>query len=243
MLRAILGASLALIVTWLVSIATDEGQLSLGVRFGRTLLLAPFCSAVGVALAIAGSRTGGEIRALEAIGAPAVRSALAAVVGATLPAFVAAAALIGSSVIDVRPFYPQPPTAESFEQTTTDSFESRSLGVRINPRGLLEVLEEPKHPAENLPKYARTAAGLTIAVAGLAFSIAVARATVRMKPSNEPAERRRRVQALLEGALVAALTLIAFQAASARILSVLTAIVPPMAFLAVEVVRAIRERP
>jgi hypothetical protein len=230
-------------VTWLVSVATDEGQLSLGVRIGRTLLLAPLCSGIGVALAIAGSRARGEIGALEAIGVPATRSALAAVAGASLPTILAAAVLAASSAIDVRPFYPQPPAAESFERTAPGWFESRSLGVRIDARGFIEGLKEPERLAENLPEHARLGAGLAIAFAGLAFSLAVAGASVRITPRDETTERRRRVRALAEGVLVAALTLVAFQGAAARTMSALIASVPPAALLAAGVARMTCKRP
>ena len=241
MLRAFAGACLALVLAWLVSAATDEGQLAFGVRVGRTLPLAPLCSAVGVALTIAGARAREEFAALEASGAPSTRSALWAVAGATLPTMVVALVLGVTTVIDVRPFYPQPVIAETFQATLEGGFESRSLGIAVDASGGMEPLTEPQRPREPLPRLAREAAGLTTAAAGLAFSLSVALSSIRRTPMDESKERRRRGRAFIEGILVAALTLVAFQWSSVRETSPMMATVPSVTLLALSIARTWRD--
>ena len=81
-----LGATLiGIVVVWLVTAASDEGQLTVGVRAGRTLPLAPLCSAIGAALALGTARVRDETRALEALGRSPGQSARAAALGAALP--------------------------------------------------------------------------------------------------------------------------------------------------------------
>ncbi|MCW5836588.1 MAG: hypothetical protein KIS78_29595, partial [Labilithrix sp.] len=73
MLRALGAAVLGLVVVWLVPAASAEGQLTAGARAGRTLPVAPLCSAVGAALALGTARVRQEVRAFEALGrSPAV---------------------------------------------------------------------------------------------------------------------------------------------------------------------------
>ena len=54
--RALGATLLGIAVVWLVTAASDEGQLTAGVRAGRTLPLAPLCSAIGAALALGTAR-------------------------------------------------------------------------------------------------------------------------------------------------------------------------------------------
>ena len=101
-----------LIVVWLVTAASDEGQLTAGVRAGRTLPLAPLCSAVGAALALGTARARSEVRALEALGRSPAESALYAAIGAAVPSIVMALAIGLAQSVDVGGFYPRAPRGD-----------------------------------------------------------------------------------------------------------------------------------
>src|SRR5688572_12741164 len=86
--RALAATLVGLVVVWLVTAASDEGQLTVATRAGRTLPLAPLCSAVGAVVALATARVRSETRALEALGRAPGENALAAAAGAALPSLI-----------------------------------------------------------------------------------------------------------------------------------------------------------
>ena len=231
-----LGATLiGIVVVWLVTAASDEGQLTVGVRAGRTLPLAPLCSAVGAALALGTARVRDETRALEALGRSPGQSARAAALGAALPSLLIGLAIGMSSIIDVSGFYPRAPRGDTFVYAD-GAFTSQTLGVRVTEDG------EPRPTAgtgltadDGLPRHARAAASTATALAGLALALVAARAVLRVSLLHRRGRRRRRVIAAVQVLVCAFLTLVAFQAAAARVAPASLAMLPPALLLGVAV--------
>jgi hypothetical protein len=232
MLRALGGAMLGLLVVWLVTAASDEGQLTVGARAGRTIPLAPLCSAIGAALALGTARVRQESLAFEALGRSPAQTGRAAAIGAALPSIVVALAIVAIPAVDVAAFYPHAVRGDSFSFDGS-AFESRSLGVRIDRDGETHALEqaEPQPDAE-LPPHARFAAGGATGLAGLALALVAARATLRRSLLDARARRRMRIVAIGEGVGCAIFTLIAFQAAAAHVAPAALAIIPPIVLIA-----------
>jgi hypothetical protein len=227
-----LGATLiGIVVVWLVTAASDEGQLTAGVRAGRTLPIAPLCGAIGAALALGTARVRDETRALEALGRSPGQSARAAALGGALPSVLIGLAIATSSVIDVSGFYPRAPRGDTFVYED-GAFTSPTLGVRVGEDG------EPR-PAEGtsltvdagLPLHARGAAATATAMAGVALALVAARAILRVSLLHRRALRRRRFYAGLQVFICALLTLVAFQAAAARVAPASLAVLPPAVLL------------
>ncbi len=242
LLRAFVGAVLGLVVVWLVTAASDEGQLTVGARAGRTLPVAPFCSAVGAALALGSARVRQEARAFEALGRSPAETGSAAAFGAALPSIVLAVLIAVIPSLDVAAFYPRAARGEVFVAKDDGSFESPTLGVKVNVDGETEALPADATRSENngdaeLPRGARWVAALATGLAGLSFSLLTARAALRRSLLDARRRRRMRWVAFGEATLCAVLTLIAFQAAAARLLPAALAIVPPAVLLAVALAR------
>jgi len=235
-LRALAATLVGLAVVWLVTAATDEGHLSFGVRAGRTLPIAPLCSAIGAALALGTARVRDETRALEALGRSPGETARAAALGAATPSVLVALALAVSPAIDVSGFYPRPPRGDTF--TYADgAFASASLGVRVAADGEPRPIEGTEVGAdEGLPRAARLSAATATAASGFALALVAARAVLRASLLDRRARRRRRTVAIAQVAACAMFTLVAFQAAAARVAPALLAALPPAALLAVALV-------
>lgn len=231
-LRALGATLVGIAVVWLVTAASDEGQLSIGVRAGRTLPLAPLCSAVGVALALGAARIRTETRALEALGRSPSEALVAPVVGAALPSLVFAGLIAVSSAVDISAFYPRAPRGDSFVYRD-GAFESASLGVRVASDGDAKPIDGTSIAAdEGLPGGARASASLATALAGVALTLIAARAVLYMSLLDHRARRRRRAVALMLVAATSIATLVAFQAAAARIAPSGFAVVPSALLLA-----------
>ena len=241
-----LGATLiGIVVVWLVTAASDEGQLTVGVRAGRTLPLAPLCSAIGAALALGTARMRDETRALEALGRAPGQTARAAALGAALPSLLIGLAIGTSSVVDVSPFYPRAPRGDTFA-FVEGAFTSLTLGVRVTADGEPHRVPVGAAPAgEGLPRHARIAAATATAVAGLALALVAARAVLRVSLLAERGLRRRRLLAAAQGFACALLTLTAFQAAAARVAPAPLAMLPPAMLLGLALLgyRARHEHP
>jgi hypothetical protein len=234
--RALGGTLLGIAVVWLVTAASDEGQLTIGVRAGRTLPIAPLCSAIGAALALGTARVRDETRALEALGRSPGQTARAAALGASLPSLLIGLAIGLSSVVDVSGFYPRAPRGDTFVYTD-GAFISASLGVRVSEDGEPRALEgTPPAVDEGLPRGARGAAALATGLAGLALALVAARAVLRVSMLDRRARRRRRGLAAVQVFACVLLTLVAFQAAGARVAPAALAIVPPALLLALALV-------
>jgi hypothetical protein len=243
--RALVATLIGIAVVWLVTAASDEGQLTVGVRAGRTLPLAPLCSAVGAALALGTARVRDETRALEALGRSPGQSARAAALGAALPSMLIGLAIGVSSIVDVSGFYPRAPRGDTFVYEN-GAFTSPTLGVRVSEDGEPRPTEGASGaPDEGLPAHARAAAATATAVAGVALALVTARAVLRVSLLHRRGRRRRRIVAAVQVFVCALCTLVAFQAAAARIAPALLAMVPPTLLLGVALLgyRARHERP
>lgn len=237
-LRALGATVLGLIVVWLVTAASDEGQLTVGARASRTLPLAPLCSAVGAALALGTARVRQESGAFEALGRSPSETGRAAAFGAALPSILVAIAIAAVPGADIDAFYPRAVHGDSFTYTE-EGFVSSSLGVRIDADGEAQAIEEPTSSAiDELPRGARAAAAVATACAGLALSFVVARAALRRSLLDERGVRRLRMLAAVEAFGCALLTLIAFQSAAVGLSPPMLAIVPPLVLLIVTLVRS-----
>lgn len=234
LLRALGAALLGLAVVWLVTAASDEGQLTVGARAGRTLPVAPLCSAVGAALALGTARVRQEVRAFETVGRSPAVTGRAAALGAALPSVLVALAILAIPSVDVAAFYPRAAVGDTFVASDDGSFVSPTLGVRIAPDGTTQPLDEAHALAldEVLPRGARLAAAAATGLAGVALSLVAARASLRRSLVGARARRRLRVVAFGEALGCALLTLVAFQAAAARSAPAALAVVPPLALLA-----------
>ena len=239
-LRAFGGAVLGLVVVWLVTAASDEGQLTVGARAGRTLPLAPLCSAVGAALALGTGRVREEVRALEALGRSPAESARAAALGAALPSIVIAIAIAAVSQVDVAAFYPRVPRGDTFV-FRNGAFESTSLGVRIDREGETYRLEDPTAGTDDdLPRGARISAAAATGIAGLALALVAAGAVLRRSLQDQKQRRRFRAWTAAQGVACALLTLVAFQAAAVRAAPAVLAIVPSTLLLGAVLVAQLR---
>jgi hypothetical protein len=243
--RAFGATLLALAVVWLITAASDEGQLTASARTGRTLPLAPLCSAVGAALALGTTRVRSEVRALEALGRSPGESARLAAAGAAVPSVVIALAIAVAASVDVGGFYPRAPHGDTFVREE-GAFASASLGVRVADDGETKPLDgaTPRDVDEGLPRGARLVAAATTAIAGIALALVASRGVLRPSLSDRRSRRRLRVRAasLVIGCALA--TLVAFQAAAARIAPAWLAIVPPLLLLVLEMAqRRTRYRP
>lgn len=230
-LRAVVAACVALAVVWLVTAASDEGQLSAAVRLERSLPLAPLCSAVAAALALGTAKVREETRALEAVGRAPFASAVWAIFGAALPSLLVAAIVASCTRVDVGAFYPTPAKLDTWRREA-HSFSSPSLGVRIEDE-TGEPYAVPREPTTDasLPIGARASAALTTALAGVALAAVASRVAQRASLVSERRLRRRRWGSIAAVALVAILTVIGFQAAAARSVPTLATILPPLALL------------
>lgn len=236
--RALGATVLALVVVVLITAATDEGQISIAARIARTLPLAPLCSAVGAALTLGTARARSEVRALEALGRSPAESARFAAIGAALPSLVMAFAIGIASSVDVGGFYPRAPRGEAFVRED-GAFVSTGLGVRVMDDGDARPLDEKGTSSsgdEGLPRAARGSAATTTALAGIALALVASRAVVRPSLSDRRTRRRLRIRAALAVLGCALFTLLAFQAAAARVAPAALAIVPPILLLIAELV-------
>lgn len=238
MWRALGGAVLGVLVVWLVTAASDEGQLTVGARAGRTLPLAPLCSAVGAALALGTARVRQEARAFEALGRSPIEIARAAALGAALPSVIIALAIGAVPSIDVAAFYPRPASGDSFVAAEGGSFVSPTLGVRVAPDGETYPLDGPVAGADDgLPRGARVAAAAATGFAGVSLALVTALAALRRSLLDRRAQRRVRMAAFAEVLGCALLTLVAFQAAAARAAPAALALAPPLALLVASLAR------
>lgn len=235
--RAFGAAALGLLVVWIVTAASDEGQLTVGARAGRSLPLAPLCSAVGAALALGTARVRQESRAFEALGRSPAETSRAAALGAALPSLVVALAIAFVPAVDISAFYPRAVRGDTFV-ATAEGFESTSLGVKIAPDGeTTPLVTTPAAPDEGLPRGARWAAAGATALAGLALALVSARAALRRSLLDERARRRMRATAFVETVTCAMLTLVLFQASAARLVPALAAIAPSTVLLTLALAR------
>jgi hypothetical protein len=207
-----------------VSVATDEGGLTLAVRLGRVAPLVPLVAAVAAYAVMSGVRSRGEERALGALGVPPRSLALACALGAWMaPALTAMAITFGH--VDVEGFYPPPPSAPEIHDSD-GRFVSDDLGAAIADDGAITayVAKEPHERRTvrlGLPTHARLAAGLTTFLVGVALSLAFAR-------------EKKALLDLVPALVCAAAVIVSFQLAAAGRTSAFASLVPALALLAFE---------
>lgn len=227
---------LTLALAWLVTAATDEGGVSWGERAGRTLPLTPLCAAVGAWVALAPARSRGEARALASLGRSRAGVGGAAVAGAAAVA-VAAALLLGiARSVDLTGFYP------TATHATTWRFDG---GAFVDPARGLRVATDgtPQHiaalasaaMASGLPRFARLAAAMTTALAGLALPLLLAHALLGR--AQDARFDRTDVRLAAGAAMAVAASVVLFQAAAAQVLPSMLAPVPALVLLAFAVRR------
>lgn len=228
--RAAGSALSALALAWLVTAATDEGGVSWGERAGRTLPIAPLCAAVGAATALAPARWRGEALALACLGRSKLQVVLAAVAGGAAIALAAALAIGVVRAVDVAGFYPTA-THGSAWRWTGDAFVDVAHGLRVAADGApRRAPVEPSAVLATLPRFARGAAALTTALAGIALPLLLAHSLLAKAPGSA-FERRDAWPAAWAAASMAG-SVVLFQAAAAHRAPALVAALPALALLA-----------
>jgi hypothetical protein len=236
-LRAAAVAMLTLALAWLVTCATDEGGVSWGERLGRALPLTPVCAAIGTWAALAPVRARGESVALAALGQSPARIAAAAVAGGALAAVAAAVAMFVARRVDVSGFYPMATHASDW-LWQGGGFVDRARGLRVEPDGALVDAAPPQDLAwpNAIPPGGRAAAAIATGLSGVALPMLLAHAMLarpaqRTRGKPDRALVRSDTGALVAAAITCAACLMCFQAAAARHLPALVAVVPPAALL------------
>jgi hypothetical protein len=236
-LRAALVAGLALALAWLITAATDEGGIPWGERAGRTLPLTPICAAIGAWAALAPVRSRGEVRALEALGRSRVQIAAAAIAGAAAVALVAATAVWALRSVDVEGFYPASvhPNAWRWQD---DAFVDHGRGLRVAADGTPSRIAPPTEspPVTKIPPKGRAAASLATALAGIALPMLLAQLLLARHAGPSVGERlgaarSGRWPVALASAVAVVGSVMLFQAAAARLVPALLAVLPPAALL------------
>ena len=220
--RGAMIAALTLALVAVVTAASDEGGLAWGVRAGRTLPLAPVCSAVGAWLALAPARARGDDRALAALGRSPWEREAAAIAGGAIIAVLSSVAIAGVARVDVAGFYPRAEESIRWAHDgagfTSDDGRWRvgAGGVPVPTPGATAATA-----ATGTPAGGRASAALSTAALGLALPMLVAR--VR--------SRRAAAIALAASGAGALATLLAFQAAAATLAPALLAPLPALLLL------------
>jgi hypothetical protein len=233
--RAALSSALVLGIVLLVTATTDEGGIAWTERVSRTLPLAPACAAVGAWATLGPARARGETLALQALGRSPGEVAAAAALGAALVALVAGAALAWTPAVDVGAFFPRAVRASTWVWNQ-GGFEDRARGLRIGADGApLLVSWSGVPPSAAVPAYGRAAAGLAIAMAGLALPLLVAHAILvggDRGGARGGREWRRNLAGAVRAGCALTLAVVIFQAAAAERLPALTGVLPSVALLA-----------
>jgi hypothetical protein len=222
--RAALVTALALVVVTLATAASDEGGVAWGVRAGRSLPVAPVCAAFGTWLALAPARTRSEMLALEALGRAPQINALGAVLGGAAVAIACALAVASAPRLDVTGFYPTVLKSDDI-RFEDGHFVDRSRGVTFEADGTFTKV--PNEAGESagkrgandnaVPRGGRSAAALTIALAGIALPILAA------------CIRRRAWPHVTAAALCVPATVLLFHASAAHRLGAYAAPLPSLA--------------
>jgi hypothetical protein len=221
--RATVFALLALILGWLVTAATDEGGVAWTERAARVLPLAPACAALGTWLGQAPAWGRGEGRVFASLGRAPFATSVSSVFGGTWVAW-GAALLIGlAGRVDVRGFFPVARAPDAFVAEPGGAFLDAATGYLIEPDGALVAppsMRSAPSPLPPVPPRGRVAAGLATGLAGLALALLVARGA-------RGSWRERAVLTFL----AAAASIYLFQAAAARLVGTLVAVVPSLLLL------------
>jgi hypothetical protein len=235
--RAAGAAAATLLLAWLVTAATDEGGVAWGERVGRTLPLAPLCAALGVSAALAPVRWRGEAGALAALGRSRAQVAAGAVAGGAVVAIVAALFIGLVRRVDVAGFYPTATHASGWRWDGA-AFVDGVRGLKVAADGMpRRVPIEGGAALASLPAYARVAAALTTAIAGLALPLLLAHALLSRAPHDGRRWDRREAWVVASAVASIAASVVLFQSAAAHQLPALSAAAPALALLAFAVQR------
>ena len=235
--RAAAVGALAFVLAWLLTAATDEGDVGWAERAGRTLPLVPVCSALGAWAALAPATARGEILALAALGRSRAQSVAAAVAGGSLVALAASIALMAAHRIDVGGFFPTIARSDAW-RWDGHGFVDVVHGLVVGPRGEIEKVTAENGPSEAIlerfPSHARAAAAIAVALAGVALPLLLAHAMVA-RPDRRLA--RSEARSIFACAAAIAATILLFQAAASRHVPALLGVVPPALLLGLAVQR------
>jgi hypothetical protein len=228
---------LALGLGCLLTAATDEGNVRWGERAGRTVPLAPLCAVIGVWGALAPVRARGEATALEALGRTRGQIGAAAVSGGAAVAVVAAGVVAALGTVSLAGFYPTATHPRAW-RWDGDAFVDPIHGVRVGadavPQRLGEADVRSGSMATGIPPQGRASAALVTALTGVALAMLFAQGLLAKPRRARSPQRELRLPGgapvAATGAAVA-LTIVLFQAAAARLLPSLVAVVPAGALM------------
>ncbi|MGH7434125.1 MAG: hypothetical protein ACRENE_00455 [Polyangiaceae bacterium] len=226
-------ALLALAVALLVTAATDEGGVSWLGRAGRTLPLAPLCSALGAWVAIAPTLVRGEVVALQTLGRSPAQIGAAPVAGAALVAVLVALAIAAGRAIDLTGFFPMV-THPSAWQWRDGVFVDDGRGLEVLSDGALRAAEVVRQArgTPTIPSLGRASAAVAMACSGVAFPLLVAHAVLGRRARDRSPDTRTRKWAFAASVAAAVGSVLLFQAAAARLVPALAGCLPPLVLLA-----------
>jgi hypothetical protein len=225
-------ALLALAVALLVTAATDEGGVSWLGRAGRTLPLAPLCSALGAWVAIAPTLVRGEVVTLQTLGRSPAQIGAAPVAGAAFVALLIAGSIAGSRALDLTGFFPLV-THPSAWHWRDGVFVDEGRGLEVLSDGAFNVIEAVRQAraTPSIPPLGRASAALAMAFSGVAFPMLVAHAVLGRRARDRSPDTLTRKWAFAASAAAAIGSVLLFQAAAARIVPALVGTLPPLLLL------------
>lgn len=222
---AFVGLGVLLLIAWI----TDEQSggvgwnvLTTGGRSIGVLPLSPIAVAIGCVIALAPSSAAGELQALQALGASALRVRVGALLVAALIG-TAASMPMWIGVYDVRPMFPVlAPTSDWVFDREDDAFVCARRALRVDASGKLTRVGDqlPTVKPAPLPKYASQAAAMAVIVSSVALALWV----------TSP-ERRRPLRTVIVGAVYVVATIGAFQGVGAGTLYAWVTSVPSLLLL------------
>ena len=222
-------ALLALAVALLVTAATDEGGVSWLGRAGRTLPLAPLCSALGAWVAIAPTLVRGEVLALQTLGRSPAQIGAAPVAGAALVAVLISVSIAAVRAIDLTGFFPvvTHPSAWHWEDGV---FVDDGRGLAVLGDGALRVIEVVRQArgTPTIPPLGRASAAMALAFSGLAFPLRVAHAVLGRRARDRSPDTRSRKWAFAASVAAAVGSVLLFRAAAARLVPALARVRYPL---------------
>ena len=228
--RALALAGLAFAIAFVLTAATDEGDVPWLLRLGRTWPALPVCAAVGTWGALASGRARMERIALETLGRSPQKNLAGYVAAGALVSLFAGAALAGCPSLDLQAYYPTVARGGTFVFDGHD-FIDPARGLRVTPDGATTPIPRDGAPtaldASRSPR-ARAIAAAVTALTGIALALLAAGI------SNATPRARLRLAGTVLLALL--LTIFAFHAVaaegSAGGLTLLAATLPACALLA-----------
>jgi hypothetical protein len=166
-------AAIAVAVTLLVIVATDEGG-PWALRLGMLAALAPVAGTLGTLGAARLAAARGEVRALAAIGVTPERAAAGAVTGGALVGVTGpAAAAIG--IGDLAALFPRPALGRH-RIADGDGLRELALGIRVGPHGAVTLGAPVASTAVALPGSATAFAIAALAAAAVVCPVWIAAA-------------------------------------------------------------------